>query len=104
MPLGKVTFRITPDIDERDFIKRYLNNLQIAIHERNGIDYLAPFTTKTPTVLWETYVYQPRYRSVEYLSDLLHSQFDGNFNVLVMVFQSVRLHQKRSSPVLLQIS
>lgn len=76
----KVTFRITPEIDERAFIKRYLNNLQIAIHERNGIDYLVSFTPKTPTVFRETYVYQPRYRSVEYLSDLLRSQFDGNFN------------------------
>ncbi|MFS1538716.1 MAG: hypothetical protein ACL7BU_08535 [Candidatus Phlomobacter fragariae] len=35
----KVTFRITPDIDERAFVKRYLHNLQIAIHEREGIDY-----------------------------------------------------------------
>ncbi|WP_032116492.1 type II secretion system protein GspD [Candidatus Arsenophonus nilaparvatae] len=76
----KVTFRITPEIDERAFIKRYLNNLQIAIHERNGIDYLVFFTPKTPTVIRETYVYQPRYRSVSYLSDLLRSQFDGNFN------------------------
>ncbi|WP_406850704.1 type II secretion system protein GspD [Candidatus Arsenophonus nilaparvatae] len=75
----KVTFRITPEIDERAFIKRYLNNLQIAIHERNGIDYLV-FYAKNTHSNQETYVYQPRYRSVSYLSDLLRSQFDGNFN------------------------
>ncbi|WP_406850544.1 hypothetical protein WH390_07590 [Candidatus Arsenophonus nilaparvatae] len=43
----KVTFRITPEIDERAFIKRYLNNLQIAIHERNGIDYLVFYAKNT---------------------------------------------------------
>ncbi|MFS1564257.1 MAG: hypothetical protein ACL7AX_12730 [Candidatus Arsenophonus phytopathogenicus] len=91
----KVTFRITPEIDERAFIKRYLNNLQIAIHERNGIDYLVSFTPKTSTVPRETYVYQPRYRSVEYLSDLLRSQFDGNFNSSRSGISVGKSHQKK---------
>lgn len=75
-----VSFRITPDIDERAFIKRYLGNMNIAIYPRNGIDYIAPFTPKTPPVKRESYLYQPKYRSVEYLSDVLRGQFSGNFN------------------------
>ncbi|WP_227657247.1 hypothetical protein [Citrobacter koseri] len=31
-----VTFRITPDIDERAFIKRYLGNMNIAIYNKQA--------------------------------------------------------------------
>lgn len=56
-----VTFRITPDIDERAFIKRYLGNMNIAVYPRNGIDYIAPFEPKKPVIPRETYVYQPKW-------------------------------------------
>lgn len=75
-----VTFRITPDIDEKAFIKRYLGNMNIAIYPRNGIDYIASFEPQKPITPKETFVYKPQFRSVEYLSDILRSQFDGNFN------------------------
>ncbi|MDX7990803.1 type II secretion system protein GspD [Xenorhabdus littoralis] len=75
-----VTFRITPDIDERAFIRRYLENMNIGIYPRQGVDYLAAFTPKIPVIPRESFVYQPRYRSVEYLSDLLQGQFEGRFN------------------------
>ncbi|BEM04250.1 secretin [Serratia marcescens] len=75
-----VTFRITPDIDERAFIKRYLGNMNIAIYNKQGIDYVAPFTPKTYRPPQETFVYRPRFRSVEYLSDILSGQFAGSFN------------------------
>lgn len=75
-----VTFRITPDIDERAFIKRYLGNMNIAVYPRNGIDYIAPFEPKKPVIPRETYVYQPKFRSVPYLSEILRGQFDGHFN------------------------
>ncbi|MEX0447817.1 type II secretion system protein GspD [Xenorhabdus sp. SGI246] len=75
-----VTFRMTPDIDERAFIRRYLENMNIGIYPRQGVDYLAPFTPKAPVIPRESFVYQPRYRSVEYLSDLLRGQFEGQFN------------------------
>nr|WP_255489788.1 hypothetical protein [Citrobacter sp. 172116965] len=82
--LGKsdkvVTFRITPDIDERAFIKRYLGNMNIAIYNKQGIDYVAPFTPKAYVPPQETFVYRPRFRSVAYLSDILAGQFTGQFN------------------------
>lgn len=76
-----VTFRITPDIDERAFIKRYLGNMNIAIYNKQGIDYVAPFTPKAYRAPQETFVYRPHYRSVAYLSDILSGQFTGEFNV-----------------------
>ncbi|HHT1645000.1 TPA: type II secretion system protein GspD [Klebsiella michiganensis] len=75
-----VTFRITPDIDERAFIKRYLGNMNIAIYNKQGIDYVAPFTPKAYVAPQETFVYRPRFRSVAYLSDILAGQFTGQFN------------------------
>jgi len=75
-----VTFRITPDIDERAFIKRYLGNMNIAIYNKQGIDYVASFTPKAYKPPQETFVYRPRFRSVEYLSDILAGQFTGSFN------------------------
>ncbi|ATI90061.1 type II secretion system protein GspD [Salmonella enterica] len=75
-----VTFRITPDIDERAFIKRYLGNMNITIYNKQGIDYVAPFTPKAYVPPQETFVYRPRFRSVAYLSDILAGQFTGQFN------------------------
>lgn len=75
-----VTFRITPDIDERAFIKRYLGNMNIAIYNRQGIDYVTPFTPKAYVPPQETFVYRPHFRSVAYLSDILAGQFTGQFN------------------------
>lgn len=75
-----VTFRITPDIDENAFIKRYFSNMNIAIYPRNGVDYITSFEPQKPVVPRETYVYQPRFRSVSYLSGILRGQFEGNFN------------------------
>ncbi|WHH15911.1 type II secretion system protein GspD [Escherichia coli] len=75
-----VSFRITPDIDERAFIKRYLGNMNIAIYTKQGIDYVAPFTPKIYAPPQETFVYRPRFRSVAYLADILAGQFTGQFN------------------------
>lgn len=76
-----VTFRITPDSDERAFMRRYLKNMNIAVHTRHGIDYLASFTPKIPVTPQDFFVYRPRFRSVGYLTEMLSSQFSGKFNV-----------------------
>lgn len=76
----KVYFHITPDIDERAFINRYFSNMNIRIWPKNGVDYITPFTPKTPEIKRESFVYQPRFRSVGYLSDILRGQFEGRFN------------------------
>lgn len=76
----KVYFHITPDIDEKAFITRYFSNMNIRIWQKNGVDYISSFTPKAPEIKRETFVYQPRYRSVAYLSDMLRGQFQGQFN------------------------
>ena len=75
-----LSFRITLDIDERAFIKRYFTNMNLRIHERDGIDYIAPYIPKPVEILRETFIYTPKYRSVGYLSDMLSSHVQGNFN------------------------
>ena len=76
----KVYFHITPDIDERAFINRYFSNMNIRIWQKNGVDYITPFIPKAPEIKRESYIYQPRFSSVGYLSDILRGQFEGRFN------------------------
>ncbi|HBM7438713.1 TPA: type II secretion system protein GspD, partial [Escherichia coli] len=33
-----ITFRLTPDIDEREFVTRYLGNMNIRIWTKKGVD------------------------------------------------------------------
>lgn len=75
-----LTLRITKDINERQFIERYFSNMNIKIWEKNGIDYIAIYTPKPVTVPTEIFIYTPKFRSVNYLSDILSSQVSGSFN------------------------
>lgn len=75
-----LTFRISQDIDERAFIERYFSNMNIKIWDKNGVDYIATYTPKAPITPTETYIYTPKFRSVQYLSDILSSQVQGAFN------------------------
>lgn len=75
-----LTLRITKDIDERQFIERYFNNMNIKIWDKNGVDYIAIYTPKPTSQPTETFIYTPKYRSVSYLSDILSSQVSGSFN------------------------
>lgn len=75
-----LTFRISSDIDERAFIERYFSNMNVKIWDKNGIDYIATYTPKAPITPTETFIYTPKFRSVQYLSDILSSQVQGAFN------------------------
>ncbi|WP_370611729.1 type II secretion system protein GspD [Citrobacter meridianamericanus] len=76
-----VSLRITPEIDERAFIERYFGNLNIKIHSKNGIDYVAPVKAAAAAEpRREVFVYQPRFRSVSYLSEILRTFVEGNFS------------------------
>ncbi|WP_370612148.1 type II secretion system protein GspD [Citrobacter meridianamericanus] len=76
-----VSLRITPEIDERAFIERYFGNLNIKIHSKNGIDYVAPVkVSASAEPRREVFVYQPRFRSVSYLSEILRTFVEGNFS------------------------
>ncbi|HIG9168072.1 hypothetical protein RAG77_04105 [Klebsiella pneumoniae] len=65
-----ITFRLTPDIDEREFVTRYLGNMNIRIWTKKGVDFIAPYTPKEPVKPRYTWTYTPQYRSVAYLSDI----------------------------------
>lgn len=75
-----LTFRISADIDARQFVERYFTNMNIKIWDKNGVDYIAVYTPKPVAIPQETFIYVPKFRSVEYLSDMLSSQVNGAFN------------------------
>ncbi|ENY6519781.1 type II secretion system protein GspD [Escherichia coli] len=75
-----ITFRLTSDIDEREFVTRYLGNMNIRIWTKKGVDFIAPYTPKEPVKPRYTWTYTPQYRSVAYLSDILGGYVSGSFN------------------------
>ncbi|WP_140187767.1 type II secretion system protein GspD [Providencia stuartii] len=75
-----VSFKITPDIDERAFIKRYFDNMNIRISTRDGVDYIGIVKPTVTAPQQEIFTYTPRYRSVEYLTDVLRTFVDGSFS------------------------
>ncbi|ENH09463.1 putative type II/III secretion system protein, partial [Escherichia coli P0301867.7] len=66
-----VTLHISPDIDEREFITRYLGNMNIRISRKKGVDYIYSHTPAAPEEPLKSLVYTPRYRTVEYLHQAL---------------------------------
>lgn len=77
-----LSFRITPDIDERAFVIRYFKNMNITISEKGGIDYIYSFTPVVQQPAMYPYVYKPLYRTVSYLSEIVRPQFSGEFNTI----------------------
>lgn len=75
-----VTFRITPEIDERAFFIRYFRSMNVAVTQRNGIDYVYSFKPVAPQIKLQSFVYTPRFRSVAYLTGVLNGQFGQGFN------------------------
>jgi len=59
-----------------DFLK-FLDMLGVVIEKRGGIEFLT--LAKTAEVEREPFVYRPRYRDVNYLTDLLKPLFKGQF-------------------------
>ncbi|WP_415583749.1 hypothetical protein [Klebsiella spallanzanii] len=56
-----ITFRLTPDIDEREFVTRYLGNMNIRIWTKKGVDFIAPYTPKEPVKPRYTWTYTPQF-------------------------------------------
>ena len=75
-----LTFKISADIDARQFIERYFSNMNIKIWDKNGVDYIAIYTPKPASVPTYTFTYSPKFRSVQYLSDALSGVVTGAFN------------------------
>ena len=75
-----LTFKISADIDARQFIQRYFSNMNIKIWDKNGVDYIAVYVPKPASVPTYTFTYSPKFRSVQYLSDALSGVVTGAFN------------------------
>ncbi|MBC8953598.1 type II secretion system protein GspD [Xenorhabdus sp. PB62.4] len=74
-----VSFHITPDLDEKEFFVRYLNNMGIGVMKKNGVDYIYKLKVVEPVIPQYTFVYKPQYRSVGYLTSVLSSVVQGRF-------------------------
>ncbi|MCQ9120814.1 hypothetical protein BKG95_01645 [Rodentibacter pneumotropicus] len=64
----KVSFYLTDNVNKEDFFKRYFNNMNIKVHKKNGVDYLK-YVEPVIKIKGHSFVYKPRFRGVEYLSD-----------------------------------
>ncbi|EBM3803630.1 type II secretion system protein GspD [Salmonella enterica subsp. enterica] len=64
-----LSFYLTDKQQPRQFFKTYFQHLHIATVTKNGVDYLYPLPAAAPGQF--TFTYQPRYRSVSYLSSVL---------------------------------
>jgi type II secretory pathway component GspD/PulD (secretin) len=93
-----LTLYLTPEVDPEQFIRRYLANMDIAIHRRDGVDYIAPQVKRPVPVKMGSFVYEPRHRSVAYLADLLRSQFPGQFSASSGVGSSSQLQPGQVEP------
>lgn len=78
----KISFRLMPEQDARQFLVDYMADIGVSVKSKNGTD----FFYKPPQVERKTpqfsYAYQPKYRSVEYLSAQLSPMVSegGKFN------------------------
>ncbi|MGO5000230.1 type II secretion system protein GspD [Oceanisphaera sp. W20_SRM_FM3] len=93
-----LTLYLTPEVDPEQFIRRYLANMNIAIHRRDGVDYIAPEVKRIKPIKMGSFVYEPRHRSVSYLADLLRSQFPGQLSASSGVGSSAQLQPGEVEP------
>lgn len=72
----KISFSIREGVDVYEFFKRYLDNFNVKIYTKNGVDYLRYEKPKEPAPVKPkglSFVYTPKYRDVAYLSEMLNS-------------------------------
>lgn len=74
-----VSFKMTKDVDEREFIERYFGNMNIKIYTKKGIDYITTVIPKEKLPAMRIFVYEPQNRTVGYLSDILSGYVSGRF-------------------------
>lgn len=77
-----VSFHVTEDVDAKAFFVRYLSNMNVAVSNKNGVDYIYMVTPKQVDVPKYTFVYTPKHRSVAYLSSLLRGIVGGDFGAV----------------------
>ena len=76
----KLTFHITPDLDAHAFLIDYMSNIGISVTKKKGVDYFykpEKVEYKAPKF---SFVYKPKYRTVNYLAGVLSSLVEGDFS------------------------
>ncbi|MEQ9891843.1 type II secretion system protein GspD [Pectobacterium aroidearum] len=64
----KISFRLVPEQDARQFLIDYMADIGVAVKTKNGTDFFYKPPQVEKKIPQFSYTYQPRYRSVEYLS------------------------------------
>ncbi|HEM7510915.1 TPA: type II secretion system protein GspD [Providencia rettgeri] len=72
-----LSLKLTPGLDERAFVLRYLANMNVKVSKKNGVDYIYAVVPDLPKEHLISFTYAPKYRSVDYLYNSL-SQFFAN--------------------------
>lgn len=90
----KLTFHISSENDEREFITRYLLNMNIKVTTKKGIDYISSFTSPVVKPRLIHFVYTPNYRTVSYITQSLSMFFNDGDGPSV---QSSDVHNKSGS-------
>lgn len=76
-----LTLHIHPDNDEREFILRYLENMNVKVSQKKGIDYLYTHKPVISPPRFYTYTYTPRFRDVPYLAQALGTSFTQSTSI-----------------------
>ncbi|MDR0218077.1 MAG: type II secretion system protein GspD [Enterobacteriaceae bacterium] len=69
-----ISFHATDKQDFNQFIVRYFQNMNINVHEKQGVVYLVKVKPPEPKVMKQSFVYSPVHRDVEYLQGFLKSE------------------------------
>lgn len=79
-----VSFRYESKNGEiKSFIANFLDSLGLQVKTKNGVDYVSKKTDEAKTEFQpdlETFIYQPKYREVGYISRVLAPLFKGSFS------------------------
>ncbi|MBA0179169.1 type II secretion system protein GspD [Pectobacterium carotovorum] len=78
----KISFRLMPEQDARQFLVDYMADIGVAVKTKNGADFFYKPPQVEKKIPQFSYTYQPRYRSVEYLAAQLEpiAGEGGKFN------------------------
>ncbi|MCL6353260.1 type II secretion system protein GspD [Pectobacterium polaris] len=106
----KISFRLMPEQDARQFLVDYMADIGVAVKTKNGADFFYKPPQVEKKIPQFSYTYQPRYRPVEYLSAQLAPMAGegGKFNSATgdknspdsLVFYGTRAEIRRISEAL----
>lgn len=72
-----ISFHTTEKQDFNQFIQRYFENMNIKIHDKKGVSYIAHIDPKPAKVIKRSFVYNPIHRDTEYLAQFLQGDEQG---------------------------